>query len=91
MKTLEKIVWTEGLLLAPQHFQQWDFLQEVRHQQQYSYLHPLAWGIVELVVDEEALVNGKFRVVSCESIYPNGIFIRFDVGNNFELSIYLSH
>ncbi|MBS0358662.1 MAG: type VI secretion system baseplate subunit TssK [Proteobacteria bacterium] len=90
MKSLEKIVWTEGLILSPQHFQQWDLMHEMKQQQQFTCLHPLRWGIVELIIDEAALLNGKFRIVRCYAIYPCSSFLKFDAENGSELSIDLS-
>lgn len=85
----EMIQWHEGMLLAPQHFQQ----QALRHDQ-FSLYHmamaaPFHWGLVRLNIDEAALVSGVFRVLEMEAILPDGLVVRVVYRNEaFVLSDY---
>jgi len=67
-----KVLWTEGMFLKPQHFQQME-----RHWQSWVEgrcrgLAPYAWGLLELEVDEALLDNGKFAVNRCSGVLPDG-------------------
>lgn len=80
----EMIQWHEGMLLAPQHFQQ----QALRHDQ-FSLYHmamaaPFHWGLVRLNIDEAALVSGVFRVLEMEAILPDGLVVRAPVDDSDE-------
>ena len=54
-----KVVWSEGLFLRPQHFQ-----QETRYLEHFvelrsGYLRPYAWGFTELSLDADMLRIGN--------------------------------
>src|SRR5512134_1664053 len=67
-----KVVWSEGMFLRPQHFQQQDRYHE--HQVGLSLLaqRPYAWGLVTLEIDRGLLEAGKFLVPSCRAVMPDG-------------------
>ena len=56
-RRLTPVAWTEGMLLRPQHLQHHDVFLEDRLRYHLRALDPFHWGIRELVVDEEALVE----------------------------------
>ena len=67
-----KVVWSRGLFLRPQHFQQQD-----RHQQSliagYSAgVRSYNWGILELKIDESLLPMGKFAITHLRGRLPDG-------------------
>lgn len=73
MKTPSKILWTEGVTLRPQHFQQQDRYHEARVHRMAAALHPYAWGLTaEAIWDEEALANNTLRVESLSLVFPDG-------------------
>jgi type VI secretion system protein ImpJ len=67
-----KVLWGEGLFLRPQHFQQQDAFHECRLAERADSLHPYAWGIRKLLVDEDALRNGVLRIEQLKAIFPDG-------------------
>lgn len=79
MSWFSRVVWSEGLFLQPQHFQQQD-----RHAAWWveSRVAPLVgnhWGFSHLVIDEAALVAGKFAILEARGILPDGT--PFDIPN----------
>ncbi|MFN8179146.1 MAG: type VI secretion system baseplate subunit TssK [bacterium] len=76
MSGYRRMVWTEGMLLGPHHFQQMErhLLGEMNHR--LGVALPWAWGVRRLLVDEEALANGRFNVLELDAILPDGTVIR---------------
>lgn len=73
MKTPSKILWTEGVTLRPQHFQQQDRYHELRLYRMAAALHPYAWGLTAGATwDEEALANNTLRAESLSLVFPDG-------------------
>ncbi|HVG00468.1 MAG TPA: type VI secretion system baseplate subunit TssK [Chloroflexia bacterium] len=62
---VHKVVWSEGLLVGPQHFQQLDRYHEYDIGARVRYLAPYGWGAVELKVDAGWL--GTRKVVALEA------------------------
>ncbi len=72
----DAIQWHEGMLLAPQHFQQLSLRQdELRHYHLMS-IAPFHWGIQKLKVDQGLLIDGTLRVLELEAIMPDGLIVR---------------
>jgi len=73
MKTPSKILWTEGVTLRPQHFQQQDRYHEARLHRMTAALHPYAWGLTAKATwDEEALANNVLQAESLSLVFPDG-------------------
>ncbi|MDO8697866.1 MAG: type VI secretion system baseplate subunit TssK, partial [Pseudomonas sp.] len=76
--SLHKVVWQEGMLLRPQHFQQndryYDYQLKVRSQCMDSY----AWGFFELEIDRQFLNMGKLVVSKASGVLPDGTL--FEIG-----------
>jgi type VI secretion system protein ImpJ len=73
MKNLNRVVWSKGMFLTPQHFQLQDrFLQDLL-QFRFSASSFANWGVTELRIDAESLANGTFRVDRCRGILPDGM------------------
>jgi type VI secretion system protein ImpJ len=67
-----KVVWSEGIFLRPQHFQ-----QHVRYVESYvdSRCHALrghGWGFGELKLDQQLLTLGKLGIGAARGIFPDG-------------------
>jgi type VI secretion system protein ImpJ len=67
-----RVVWSEGLFLRPQHFQQQD-----RHVERYvelraSALRSHGWGCTALEIDRDLLVTGKLAVRMARGVFPDG-------------------
>ena len=67
-----KVIWSEGLFLRPQHLQQNDRYFESYVQGRCGALRNYAWGIRELVIDEGALSLGKIAINRLNAILPDG-------------------
>jgi type VI secretion system protein ImpJ len=67
-----KVVWSEGLFLQPQHFQQGDRYVEALAASNARYLASYGWGFAELTLDEDLLRLGKIAVKSCAGFTPDG-------------------
>lgn len=72
MSWYSKVVWSEGMFLRPQHFQQQDRYLEALVRQSCNPLRPYAWGVVELALDREALALGKVGVTTARGLLPDG-------------------
>lgn len=70
-----KVVWSEGMLLTPQHFQQWDRHLEGLISARFRVHDPLAWGITGLDINHDGLANGRFTLLQCTVIMPDGLVI----------------
>ncbi len=75
MSWTSKIIWSEGMFLRPQHFQQNDRYFESLIENRCSPLRPYSWGIDELVINQEALSLGKIEIAKCRVILPDGTTI----------------
>lgn len=67
-----KVVWSEGMFLRPQHFQQHDRYVERLVRDRTSGLRPYPWGLAALEVNRDLLAVGKFAVASCRGVLPDG-------------------
>lgn len=80
-----KIVWSEGMFLRPQHFQQHDRYIQSLLENRCSLLRPYAWGITELVLDQQLLAIGKLAVTRCRGVLPDGTPFRVPHDEGFPL------
>jgi type VI secretion system protein ImpJ len=90
MQALKKVIWAEGILLGQQHFQQLDNYFQAQQRIYTQCIAPLAWGLITLKIDEDALLNNQFRIKQCTAIYPNGLLVDYDANENQLLSCQLS-
>lgn len=67
-----KVVWSEGMFLQPQHFQQHDRYLENTINGRVAGLAMYGWGFVRLKVDEQLLTLGKFALTECSGVFPDG-------------------
>lgn len=67
-----KILWGEGLMLRPQHFQRQDAYHEWRQAEMARGLHPYCWGLRHLKLDLDALLTGQLRVLELQGVLPDG-------------------
>ncbi|OZG70979.1 type VI secretion system-associated protein [Hahella sp. CCB-MM4] len=67
-----RVVWTEGMFLRPQHFQQQDRYHESLLEARVRPLSMFFWGFDELEIDTALLKLGKFAVNRCRCIFPDG-------------------
>lgn len=68
----QKVLWSEGMFLSPHHFQQWDRFTHSSVQFRVESVSHFYWGITELEINREALLNGQFSIVNCRGVLPEG-------------------
>ena len=73
MSSYRKILWNEGMLLTPHHFQHWDNYHEERLNSRVASLVPYEWGILDLQLNHEAIANGLVELVRCRAVMPDGL------------------
>jgi len=67
-----RVVWSEGTFLQPQHFQQHDRYLEAYVEGRARALQAHGWGFTELALDEAALELGKVSLRVARGILPDG-------------------
>lgn len=72
MSTSNKVVWSEGLFLRPQHMQQQDRYMERYVELRAATLRAYAWGLEELELDRELLDIGKLGIRRARGVFPDG-------------------
>ena len=83
MSKQQRVVWTKGMFLMPQHFQAQDeYFEETLHFR-FNSSNFANWGLSGLGVDEASLVNGVFTLRHCEGVLPDGLI--FDMPASDEL------
>lgn len=85
-----KVLWTEGLFLGQQHFQQWERIIEERERLHRVSYHPLHWGLQAIVIDERSLKVGLLKLTTFQGIFPNGQSINLNAAGVSELFLSLS-
>lgn len=67
-----KVVWSEGLFLQPQHFQQHDRYVERLIESRTLPAAGFCWGFTQLALDEAALSLGRVAIASGRGVLPDG-------------------
>lgn len=67
-----KVVWSEGLFLRPQLFQQQERYFEYLTHRRSAPLGPFFWGFSRCEMDEESLLFGKLVFKSGAGVFPDG-------------------
>jgi len=75
MSKYRKIVWNEGMLLTPHHFQQWDNYYEDLLNSRLNSSIPYDYGVLELQINNEAIANGNFQITNCRAVMPDGLMV----------------
>ncbi len=67
-----RVVWSEGMFLRPQHFQQHDRYLETLVDGRCRSLLAGGWGFSELKLDDALLTQGKLAIASARGVLPDG-------------------
>ncbi|MFK7913444.1 MAG: type VI secretion system baseplate subunit TssK [Pseudomonadales bacterium] len=75
MSTKNKVIWTEGLFLRPQHMQQERryFEHALNHRVRNSGAY--GWGFANLRLDRDLLAIGKVGLSTANAIFPDGAIL----------------
>jgi type VI secretion system protein ImpJ len=71
----QKVLWTEGMFLGPQHLQQSDRYHEEQLRRAVKSLRDFSWGVQALQVNADALANGEFVLARCAAVLPDGLAV----------------
>ncbi|ALM53986.1 type VI secretion system baseplate subunit TssK [Halomonas huangheensis] len=75
MSKHNRVMWSEGMFLQPQHFQ----YQDEYHQHQLSEasqrVGAFNWGVQELEVDVDALAQGRLQLTRLKLVFPDGTLV----------------
>ncbi len=72
-----RVVWSEGMFLRPQHFQQAQRFQEFAQHQLLLSAQGHFWGFHSLVLDAASLAIGKVAIASATGVMPDGTVFSF--------------
>lgn len=72
-----KVVWSEGMFLQPQHFQQHDRYLERLLEGRTAPLFGYSWGFSSIELDTDALALGKIQLTAARGIFPDGTPFNF--------------
>ncbi|MCU0967991.1 MAG: type VI secretion system baseplate subunit TssK [Rubrivivax sp.] len=67
-----KVMWTEGMFLQPQHFQQQDRFTARQLDARVVATTAWAWGFSALQIDDAALHLGRIAIASARGVLPDG-------------------
>ncbi len=77
----QRVVWGEGLLVCPQHFQQQELYYQELVDSRSMWPNPYGWGLTHLEIDPVALKTGEFAIKSIQGILPGGLTIDLEEGD----------
>jgi type VI secretion system protein ImpJ len=72
MSAFNKVLWSEGLFLRPQHFQQQSRFIERFLETRCNALRSHSWGAIELEIERDLLAIGKFGLRKVTGVFPDG-------------------
>ncbi|CAB3770071.1 type VI secretion system baseplate subunit TssK [Paraburkholderia solisilvae] len=72
MTQSNKVIWSEGLFLRPQHLQQQERYLERYVELRTGSLRPYAWGFEALEFERDLLAIGKLGIRSARGVFPDG-------------------
>jgi type VI secretion system protein ImpJ len=82
MRSLQRLVWSEGMLLSPQHLQALDRFHETYAAARIAALAPIDWGVLEVELDSSALTAGQVRLQRFAGVLPDGLPVAFEDAEN---------
>jgi len=87
---MDKVIWSEGMFLRPQHFQQFDRYLEDQLVNRTQHLTPYSWGFSQLEFDESLLAFGKLAILSAAGVFPDGTLFKINYDPAYPLLIHLN-
>jgi type VI secretion system protein ImpJ len=77
----QRVVWSEGLLMAPQHLQQLDIYHERLLAHRVDAVSALSWGVHGVEFDQRALSTGQLVLTRFRGVLPDGAVLDLDAGD----------
>ena len=72
MSLYNRVAWTDGMFLMPQHFQQAERQSGHELSLRLTQAFPQIWGILDLRIDDLAISQGRLEVLRCRAVFPDG-------------------
>jgi type VI secretion system protein ImpJ len=72
MSVHNRVIWSEGLFLQPQHFQQQERYFERYVETRCQPLTPNGWGFTDVEFERDLLRIGKFALRRAAGVFPDG-------------------
>jgi type VI secretion system protein ImpJ len=72
MSVHSRVIWSEGLFLQPQHFQQQERYFERYVEERCQSLVPHGWGFTEIDIERDLLSIGKIALRRAAGVFPDG-------------------
>ncbi|GMV44997.1 MAG: hypothetical protein AMXMBFR66_03950 [Pseudomonadota bacterium] len=69
----DKVLWTEGMFLQPQHFQQQDRHATRQRDARIAAAQAWPWGFAEQQLDDAALLLGRVMLAGARGVLPDGL------------------
>jgi type VI secretion system protein ImpJ len=82
-----KVIWSEGMLLQPQHLQQHDRYVRAQIDARCAALRPYAFGFSELAIDAAQLKLGRIALTACAGVLPDGSPFRLPEDDDLPLPL----
>lgn len=77
MSLNSKVVWSEGMFLNPQHFQQQERYFERYVDGKCSAYGAYGWGFHDFEIDQQLLKLGKISIIRGKGVFPDGTPFNF--------------
>lgn len=84
------VQWHEGMMLAPQHFQEQELRRDMMRAYHTRALSDFHWGIDRLEFDNVLLVEGTLRILELEAVMPDSTAVSHQASDEGELQVDLS-
>ncbi len=81
----KRVVWTEGMLLKPQQFQQMEQYLEWYTNIQLHNNYEDRWGLSQLTIEEQYFPMQRFGISQASGIFPDGTPFKINSGNSTPL------
>ena len=79
--------WSEGMLLSPQHFQQFEKYVSARDFFWASAYSAEAWGVLGYDYDRISFAQDVFKITSLKAAFPDGTLLDYEPNTMPELSL----
>ena len=86
---MQKVSWSEGLVLGQQHFQQWENYHDKMVSFRTNNSRPYNWGVINCNYSSESLASGLLRLTACDVVLSTGRVISLD-SDSEDLTLNLS-
>ncbi len=75
MSSRNPVIWSEGMFIRPQHFQQMERTLEHHLDLRIQTSGPYRWGIQKMVINSSLLGIGKFGLSELRAVTQDGVVI----------------